>query len=610
MVRGSRSWLVGILAGAACLIAAPSAFAIVDTVNLTRFSKTVSGNTPGFAGSVTVDLLRNVIAADGTVVREQVDTFTAPVDGSFNWSGSFTKHAFSTGDDQVEVNYSGTPARMQVTIGGGRFLPSATIAGVSHKINARADRLDGRFGVASDGTTMNTGSCGCNPVTATVNGVAAPVPVSNKITFSSPVSNADTILITGSFSSLGTVAKLTDAAPLLTPLPADQTPPVTRNTLQPDCDFYLNTTEAVCHQLTPGAYTLAHIRGPATLASQTLTVPTRAATSSLIPSQAASTPFANVAAGDQFRLMAGPRVLTTLTVNPFTVDRLAPFGLLSDAVVTISGTCTPQIFFPFDSVLCPGGTIPPNTSLGGANLSLRGSGFNFIGGSEDLGQLDDTSPGGTEIDMPSVALHIPGDESGVRVPFVVLAFTGYNEPRALVANENNRPANGPTPTLASTPSNAPVNVSIAPLGSSSFRSLGNANRPGGITVGTLAPGIYIERFALTDSRGDVNTFEDEFVVEPGPPAGPTVATCGARSSSRHGKITAVHLTCASPNSGARVVVWLQRGSTVVADGVGTVRHGAATITLTGSFKRGTYTLVELVNAGGTASQSTHALKLK
>jgi hypothetical protein len=317
-----------------------------------------------------------------------------------------------------------------------------------------------------------------------------------------------------------------------------------------------------------------------------------------------------VAAGDQFRLTAGSHVLTTLTVNPFTINRLDAYAQVSDPPVTVSGSCTPQMFFNVGFGFCQGGAIPQPSFLGEANVSLSAGGSVIVGGSEDVGQLDDTSPGGTEIDMPSTAFHIPADQLSVRTPFVVLALARYNEPRALVANSNNRPVNGPTPTRASTTSNAPINVSIAPLGSSSFRSLGNANRAGGIVVSTLAPGIYVERLTLTDSQGDVNAFDDVFAVEPGPPAGPSVATCKTRTSARHGKITAVRLTCASPNSGARVVVWLQRGSTVLADGVGTVRHGVAKITLTGSFRRGAYRLVELIAVGGAASESTHALKLK
>src|ERR1700716_4367955 len=82
------------------LATASSAFAAADTVNLKRFDRAVSGTVPGFTGSVTVDLLRNTIDVNGASLRQQVDTFMATVDGAGNWSGAFSKHAFSTANDQ------------------------------------------------------------------------------------------------------------------------------------------------------------------------------------------------------------------------------------------------------------------------------------------------------------------------------------------------------------------------------------------------------------------------------------------------------------------------------------------------------------------------------
>jgi hypothetical protein len=68
--------------------------------------------------------------------------------------------------------------------------------------------------------------------------------------------------------------------------------------------------------------------------------------------------------------------------------------------------------------------------------------------------------------------------------------------------------------------------------------------------------------------------------------------------------------CSSSASGARLAIWVERGSKVVADGSGGVKRGVAKIKLAGTLKRGTYRLVEVIDVAGQAGTATHTLKVK
>jgi hypothetical protein len=633
MRRTTRGGRLGGAAGLAvlfCLLSAANALAAADVVHVTRFSKNVNGTVPGFTGSVTVDLLRNATGANGAVVRNQVDTFTAPVGGGGVWSGAFTSHAFASDFDEIEVNYNGTPAQGQVTIGGGdaKFLASATVA-PAHVVDAPPDRVDGTLAVQSDGLRMQISACGCDPVSATVNGGPPIAAVAGFVNFGSAVTNADTVAVTGTFTAGGTTVQLTDSAPLLSPQPVDAPSPFLNRRAQPSCDFYMTTREFVCHNLTPGLYAAALKRGGGTVAAQTLSVPSRAANIDLIPSEAASAPFADVRAGDQLKLSVGAHVLSTLTINPFTINRSSPLvDLENDEAIFVTGICTGAQFFS-DGEFCPGGPIPALNNLGFEEVTLPFFfGLRAIGLGETLGQLDDTSAGNTQIDMPDMSYTSPRSGESVRTPFTAVALARFNDPGTLVAFQNAAPGVGFV-IPPSVPSSAPVTFSVAPFGSSSFVNLGNANRPGGLTISNLAPGTYVGRFTLTDSRGDVNSVDNSFTVSAPASVGPPLPRCRATASrkgfkatisaKRHKskpkkkkKPTTVTLTvsCSSTVSGARVAVWVEKGSSVVADGSGVVKRGVAKIKLAGTLKRGTYRLIEVIDSGGAANTATHTLKVK
>lgn len=617
--------LLGQIAAATCLLClflASNALAAADAVNLTRFSKTVSGSIPGFTGSVTVDLLRNTQNSDGVTVRQQVDTFTAPVDGSGNWSGSFSKHAFAVGADEVEVNYAGTPGQQQVTIGEGNQLSSSQVSGASHRVHVSADTLDGNIGISADGSTLDA-SCNasCNNFTVKVDANPPTSDPGGSFTFTPHLTNANTVIVTGTVTSGGTTVNLTDSAPLLDPPAADRNPTSSYSMPEPGCVFYLVTSEVVCFNLVPGSYGVTQLRGATTIATRALTVPSRPGViAALVPALGAAA-LTGVAGGDRLRLSLGARALTMLTINPSTLNFKNRFtDLLNGFRSTVTGQCASEVWFNNGTDLCLGGALPTPNSVGDGSTALTS-----IGGTGNvIGQLDDTSSGSTEIDMPDLSFTTPRSRESIRTPFNVYALVRYDDPADLALNQDNRPASGSNSVVNSRISNAPVQFALAPFGSGSFRTIGNADRAGGLALTGLAGGPYVDRWTITDPRGDVFSNESSFYVLPNAPSGPppprckakssgglkaTVAASGSSRASRSRTVT-LTLTCSSKTAGARVTLWLERGTNTIANGSGIVRHRSVKVTLRGPFKRGVYRLIEVIDAGGRATESTQTLTLK
>jgi hypothetical protein len=632
--------LLGLTCGFA-LALAPTAFA-ADTVSLTRFSKTVTGIAPSGTTLVTVNLLRNTTDVNGNVARQAVDTFTATPGTGGAWTGVFANHDFSTSRDQVEVNYAGSTAPAQVTIGGGSFLPTAS-SSTAEEIFFSANSIDGGYEVASDGTSMDCG--GFCSFTATVNGTAlTPSTGSVDFTAAAPAgigraaTNADAITITETRTgfSFPTTVNLTDNAPGLSPLPIGATAPAFRFMAQASCAAFMDTNEAVCQNLTPGSYTMTQVRGSTTLATQTVTVPAQPnANSSFIPDSGSAT-FAGLQGGDRLQLAIGTHVLTTLTVRTFTITAATPLGdLLNGANTTVSGTCSPGEFFNTGADVCSAtGGVPSPNDLGDSSLSLFNGGGNPI--DRTLGQTDDTSSGLTQIDMPELAVTSPQNGEAIHTPFQVLGIERYNDPAALVAAVNaGFPFVGDSPVLTSSVGTSPVLFSYGNVGATAFTTLGNVNVAGGLPLPTLAPGLYADRFTTLDSRGDVAYFDGTFVYQgnaTGPsgvsPQGPPAPSCKASATrglkvTIHGarltadkkkakkkkKAAAMTVNCTSSTNGARVAVWLQRGNAIVADGSGVVKRGKVKIKLAGTVKKGSYSLVEVIDAGGLATEATHLVTI-
>jgi hypothetical protein len=576
-LRRRRTGVIAGLALALPLALAQVAFA--DTVNLTRFSQAVSGTGATGATSVTVDLLRNSTDVHNNVVRGQVDTFTTPVTAGA-WSGSFTKHAFSGRNDQVEIDYTGG-ATPQETIGEGLQLPTDT-----NHFSVAADRLDGHIGIASDGMHMRVDAG--SSWSATVNGTTVPTLAGNLFTFSAPVTNGDAVLVTATFPDTTTV-NLTDTAPLLTPLALGDTPPAINDRSDVNCSAYLVTSEVVCRNLTPGTYTLKHGS-----LSQSISVPAQTDKNDHIPwLGGAAVP--GLAAGDTVQLLSGTHVLTNLTIDPMTYTRTRPLGdLQNGSRTTVTGTCTPGLFFTQSQFTCgSGGAIPAVNDLGNSTTTVDSAGVGEPG--VLIGQTDETSAGETVIDAPNLEVSGPFFAESIHTPYNAFGKVFYDDPVALAAFTNmTSPAVGPTPVFPSTASNAVVTFSYGPFGATTLTPLGNV-----------------------DILSNESTFFDQGNAT-GPagangqaPQGPAAPSCSQKGKLKgKKKLKTLIIRCASSTTDARVAVWLQRGNSIVTDGDGVVRNGAATVTFKAKLKKGNYRMFVVIDSGGLATSFSKTITVK
>jgi hypothetical protein len=320
-------------------------------------------------------------------------------------------------------------------------------------------------------------------------------------------------------------------------------------------------------------------------------------------------------------------VISTLTVNPPTFVSTRPFGdIETGALGTLTGTCGGGIFLLGEDDLCgSNGQIPqPNHLL---------NGFSVFGESS-IGQEDDFSGGSTIVKLPEVTFNTPFGGESVKTPYQTLAIVHYVDPLVQVNNGNARGVNPfPTPPVPSIASPDPVSFSFAPLGSTAFTILGNVNVPGGLPLPTtLTPGgIYVDRWTMTDPRGDSVSSESSFIYQGNTqiPNNLTVPICSATANNgikasvakakpkkkkkTKSKTETVTLTCPSSLAGARVAVWVYRGKTLVVDGSGLVSGGKAKIALSApssSLKKGTYQLTEVIDFNGNTAEANHTLKLK
>jgi hypothetical protein len=640
--RRKRLARIGVLTCFAVLGLAPVAAA--DTVNLSEFGATVGGTAdPGVTG-VTVSLLGNTLGADNRVVRQQLAQFgpVTPDPTTHAWSGTFPSHAFATNRQEVEIVYTGASGlneAPQVTIGNGLFLPTASTPATSTAAGNEefilSPKLDGGLSIGSDGKVLFFDAPVVSDETFTklsaqVDGGAVQntaAPGEDFLTFTTPVTNANSVLATAQFTrtfgaSGSTIVNLTGPAGLLsvqTSQEAAQTPPTVDSSHRglPVCAAFLVTSEVVCSNLTPGSF-------PVSFGSFTGTLNVPSPTwftdrQNQIPSVAAiSVP--GLGGGGLFKVMSGTHTLTSLTVQKqLTLQVSSPFGdLLNGSNTTFSGTCVPGIFLNDGTDLCtPGGAFPsPND-------------FGF----DDPGQFDETSNGDTEVDLPFTAARAPTNRESIHTPFQVYDMLRYTDHVAQAQADDTRTFVGPSPVVPSSPSPAKAIFSYAPLGSTSFTTVGDANQAGGVTLPTLTPGPYVGRFSTQDARGDSSTFDFLFFDQgnaTGPagqsPQGPPAPVCSAKVSGalkaratiaarRKPRSKAVKLTftCRSSSNRARVALWLERGNSIIADSSGVVSRGSARIVITGTtstIKKGTYRLVELIDLNGLATEATRTLSLR
>ena len=123
---------------AASLTLASTAFAAGATVDITRYSTTVSGNVGSSTTGVSVVVS---IQRDGTTV----DTApTVTTDTSGNWSATFPAHAPSDALDVVDVTYSGAGAPANSSYGDG-VAGDGTVPGFGY--------FDGNASISANGSS-------------------------------------------------------------------------------------------------------------------------------------------------------------------------------------------------------------------------------------------------------------------------------------------------------------------------------------------------------------------------------------------------------------------------------------------------------------------------
>jgi hypothetical protein len=627
-----RAALFGALAtvGAGLIPAGAAASASPYSVNITQFSRQVSGVAPPGVTSVTVDLLRNAENATGKVVRNQVDSFTAQVGASGAWSGSFASHEPAGQGDQVEVDYAPIPNEVdpstgspgQLTIGSGYFLPNADQRNASGVITAQTVALspDISHGVwiSHDGHTITCPACSGFQVS--VDKGSPQITAGDQLKFASPVTAGQSVQVTAPDAwAENTQINMSFPAPLLSlveqPLPGAPagTPPVEDSiTGLPYCNAYLVIDEVVCHNLTPGSYTLSD--GTDT---RSLTVPAAVVMPAhdgdmqqtlFVPQQAGAV-IPGLTGNQEVELSQGGRTLSTLTVDPLWLSSSMPLGdLLNGANATTIGSCSPGLFIADDGQnpdLCTSvGTLPSPNSLTSLATSLT--------------QNDEGSPGSTTVMLPQFALQQPADGASLFAPFRVTAQLRYTDPLAQVAQANApAPKVGSQKVIASTPSGDAVAFSYAPLGSSKFTNLGNVNVAGGLRLpSTLRAGAYDGRWTVADAGGDSYTRDTVFYNQGTAVGNLATARCVLHAGGGRRRATVARETrrsatfrC-SAHTGAHVALWIQRGTRVIADGTGTARHGRVTIAMSGArLTKGTYELVEVIDLAGQSNQTSRILKL-
>jgi hypothetical protein len=534
----------------------------------------------------------------------------------------------------VEVNYTPTPNETtpsiaspgQLTIGGGSFLPSADQTNTSGDVTAESvdissDVADSVW-ISHDGKTI---ACeGCSGFQASVAGGPAQSAVGDTLTFATPVTAGQPVQVTipDPFAAENTQLNVSVPGPQMSlveqPLPtapADTAPEEYVITGLPSCDAYLVIDEVVCHNVTPGSYTLSDgsQTTPITVPAAIVMPPKNgdALQSLFVPSEAGAV-VPGLAGGQTVTLSQNDHVVTRLTVDPLRLASNQPLGdLLNGANAITTGTCNPGVFIQ------DGTDNPDLCTLAGALPAVN----NLTGLATSLTQNDESSPGSTAVMLPQFALQQPANGASVFTPFSVSAQLRYTDPLAQAAQENTpAPELGARPVIPSTSSNDKAVFSYAPLGTGKFRTLGNANVAGGVQLPpTLRIGAYDGRWTVTDAAGDSYTRDIMFYNQgatSGTLAAPkcTVAVNRgghatiARGKGRSSKGRIATFRCTA-QTGAHIALWIERGTTVVGDGSGTARHGRATITISGGLKSGVYQLIEVINLNGQSGQTNRTLKL-
>jgi len=551
-------------------------------VNLTQFSSTVTGNTEDNTGGigVAVKLLR--ADANGNPVTVARAATTTAADGS--WTVSLAPHAVGDDRDQIDVDYSGTGAPTtghQVIMtgnGGNAFTesgwtgwfdldngsaltnqasqggPSLTY-GPCFQTGVAQATLNGKP-ITGSGAEIPTDFCNTQTDTSTIatptvgkgdmvtlatndnrafnspNG-PTPNPAGGLVSLAVPVGEADSVSCTPGSSP---------CAPVLDPLAVPFIPGGF-----PSCTGDLELQTVSCTGLVAGA-------------SYTLTDGSARASGAADRTGTVTEPLA-IKAGDSVVLANGARVLTTL--------HLAHLRAVIDGGTTVlaGGTCQPDQYYgpPLSAPpLSASAGLPSDPVNGGGALTgqICPSNGDATGmPTAIIAQTDELSGGQTQTEVPYVRNTSPAQGEIVYGRFTALAESGLPGPDKSVIRDS-------TSRIA-------VRITRSSGGSPVFTAA-NVDSRRGLPVNGLRPGGYIAAFTLIDVNGDRRVVTKRFIEARS--SATTQVGCGFLGK-RRGEIRCRLAFVQLPVAGGAVRVTLTRGSVRVAQGVGAVRHGVATVTL-------------------------------
>jgi hypothetical protein len=557
-------------------------------VDLTQFSRSVSGNIASATAGVDVSVSLLRAAADGSSV--QVAQGSATTDAGGNWSLTL-QHPVGDDRDEIDVDYSGagtpTPNHQVILTGnGGNPFTESGWTGWTDLDNGSFLTNDPSLGGPSLGlapcfqtgvlsATLNgtqimgplgespTDFCNTQSGVATIGtptvgpGDTVTAGTNDNRAFAPPIPGVTTFNPTGGLVDLTVPVGEADAFSSFSSPVAGFSP-----SGFPACTADLRARTVTCAGLVPGNdYTVTDGGAHASASADD----TGTATVSL-----------TVHRGDSVALSNGARTLTTLHVANLRVD------ITGEQTVLTGGSCQAGDYFggPLTDAPTNGSAGAPSFVAGGAALTgeicpLTGDASGLP--SSGIAQTDDASGGQTQTEVPDVEDTSPIEAETMLGSFVAMAESGLP---------------GPNNSVVPTDSSSRVALSITRAsGGSPVFTAGNVDTVNGVAVNGLKPGTYKATWTLSDPNSDTRAVTTRFIELAAPqgqrgprgprgrrgPRGPKPkVSCVLKS---HDKIKCTVTFPKAKHTKGTVRMTLARGRHLVALGHARVNHGKAIVTM-------------------------------